>query len=162
MSASHRGLAVSDEAREKISLSKLGKRCSEGCTCGKHSRTNYPSRRCEPGCTCGRHSARFSTHDGATTHGMRGSPEYNSWSGMIQRCYNPSAEQYGYYGGRGITVCDRWRKFENFYADMGPRPEPKALYSIDRINNDGNYEPDNCRWATAVEQVANRRPYGTC
>jgi hypothetical protein len=76
---------------------------------------------------------------------------------MIQRCTNPNANKYPDYGGRGIQVCDRWKSFVNFYADMGPKPEPKNLYSIDRFpNNDGNYEPGNTRWATAIEQAANK------
>lgn len=73
---------------------------------------------------------------------------------MRQRCTDPSASGYRYYGGRGITVCGRWREsFDAFLADMGPRPSPK--HSIDRVNNNGNYEPGNCRWATAHEQHLN-------
>jgi hypothetical protein len=76
---------------------------------------------------------------------------------MLQRCFNPNNPAYCYYGERGITVCEQWLKFENFYADMGPPPPGRT---IDRINNDGNYEPGNCEWATQAEQVANRRKLG--
>ncbi len=92
-----------------------------------------------------------------TIHGGRRTPEYRCWSGLITRCTNPRAKDYPRYGGRGITVCDRWRtSFEHFYADMGRRPSPRM--SIDRYpNNDGHYEPSNCRWATSQQQARNRR-----
>jgi hypothetical protein len=81
-------------------------------------------------------------------------PEYAAWKNMKTRCYNENHNEYHRYGGRGITVCDRWRNsFEAFYADMGSRPS--SFHSIDRRNNDGNYEPDNCRWATKSEQRLN-------
>ncbi len=78
---------------------------------------------------------------------------HKSWDHMIQRCTNPNHVKYPRYGGRGITVCDRWRKFSNFLDDMGERPE---RMTIDRINNDGNYEPSNCRWATMSQQIKNQ------
>lgn len=82
--------------------------------------------------------------------------EYATWQRMKNRCYNSKHEGYGRYGGRGITVCERWRtSFANFLADMGPRPS--SNHSIDRTNNNGNYDPANCRWATLVEQCNNTR-----
>jgi len=85
------------------------------------------------------------------THGMTLTSEFNIWNGMRKRCLNKNNKDYKNYGGRGIKVCDRWlNSFENFYVDMGGRPSAK--HSIDRINNDGDYEPSNCRWATAKEQ----------
>lgn len=90
-----------------------------------------------------------------TRHGMRGSPTYKSWYSMIHRCECENATHWDLYGGRGISVCERWHTFENFIADMGRRP---AGTTIDRYpNRDGNYEPGNCRWATSTEQNRNRR-----
>ncbi len=88
-------------------------------------------------------------------HGMYGTPEYRSWSGAKERCSNPNDSRFERYGGRGIKMCQRWRdSFAVFFADMGKRP---AKHSLDRIDNDGNYEPDNCRWATNTEQSRNRK-----
>ena len=89
-----------------------------------------------------------------TTHGCSGMKAYSSWVDMKDRCLNHHNSDYKNYGGRGIQVCKRWLKFENFLENMGERP--KSL-TLDRINNDGNYEPGNCRWATQTEQNRNSR-----
>lgn len=99
----------------------------------------------------------FNTKHGHSRSG-RQTPEYFAWRNMLNRCYNEGVDSFPLYGGRGIAVCERWqgeRGFENFLADMGPRPS--AQHSIDRRESDGNYEPDNCRWATRIEQARNRR-----
>lgn len=90
-----------------------------------------------------------------TTHGWSGSRTYGSWRAMIRRCEDPNNIGYKYYGGRSIRVCEQWRSsFQNFLMDMGERLTGMTL---DRINTDGNYGPENCRWATAKEQQATRR-----
>ena len=104
-------------------------------------------------CGCLQQEVRISAN---TKHGYNRTPTYVSWCAMVARCANPKLKSYKNYGGRGIAVCDRWLEFSNFLADMGERPPGK---SIDRFpDNDGHYEPGNCRWATASEQRINQRP----
>lgn len=101
--------------------------------------------------SCGCWGRRVATSHG---HSRPASPTYRTWSSMIQRTTNPNNPRYADYGGRGITVCDAWRKFEGFLADMGERPKGRTL---DRIDNDRGYESGNCRWSTPKEQQNNRR-----
>ena len=96
-------------------------------------------------------------HGHSPSVGRKQSGEYGSWQGMFKRCENPSDINYHNYGGRGISVCERWRTFANFLEDMGLKGSPDL--SIDRIDVNGNYEPSNCRWATHAQQTENRRPH---
>lgn len=89
------------------------------------------------------------------THGLTNSPTYSSWKGMKERCTNENNKKYDYYGGRGVTLCERWHSFNNFLEDMGEKPEKN--WHIDRIDVNGNYEPGNCRWITLAENNRNKR-----
>jgi hypothetical protein len=119
------------------------------CACGTEDIILYNNLRRGQSKSCGCLAERIKT-----THGMTKTPEWDIWSAMRGRCNNPGDKRFADYGGRGIKVDDSWRDFSNFYRDMGPRPTPD--HSLDRINNDGNYEPGNVRWATRKEQQRNR------
>jgi hypothetical protein len=129
------------------------------CDCGTLLRVSIGQLFRQPGtrsCGCGK---RRRAADRWRSHGLHDHPLYATHKAMMQRCYRPDHHAYAYYGGRGIEVCDRWHDvrlfIEDIERDLGPRPDGMTL---DRINNNGNYEPGNVRWATHSEQTLNQRP----
>lgn len=122
------------------------------CVCGKIKPVRSSKLRNGYSLSCGcTRTYNHKTH-GHTSNKQR-SPTYNSWDSMRSRCLYPSNASYKWYGEKGITICDRWKVFQNFLDDMGVRPEGKTL---DRINSNDNYHPKNCRWATIKQQLSNR------
>lgn len=133
----------------KGSLERGGAKWECACSCGKLLVVTASNLNTGNTKSCG-----CFKKEKATKHGMWGTLAYTVWSNMIQRCTNTKSQVWDYYGGRGITVCTRWLKFENFFEDMGQPPEG---LEIDRIDNYGNYEPDNCRWTDRSTQMNNTR-----
>lgn len=150
-------LSVKNQAAFGVPYAKIQWDCI--CDCGNTATRSTHSLKwgCVKIPSCGCHHRELIVRANLT-HGGTGTKEHKTWNKMRDRCSNPNCERYPHYGGRGIRVCDRWlgeNGFENFLKDMGCKPSSK--HSIDRINNDGNYEPSNCRWATREEQHNNTK-----
>lgn len=157
------GRLIAKEPTEKRYRGQVVWSCS--CDCGAvveipgHSLTSGNTNSCgcfrkDEGRKLGNSSKKHG-EAGNTKNRKVGTPEYNTWAQMLSRCRNPKVKVYPHYGGRGIAVCARWLSYESFLADMGRRPSDE--HSLDRIDNEGNYEPKNCRWATRIIQNNNTR-----
>lgn len=144
-------LVVSGQSERKSLAGKLWV-CS--CDCGGHAVTTSLKLRTGHTTSCGCYK-RSRIADASRTHGRsKKDRTYKSWKQMRQRCNNPNSDQWEWYGGKGISICPEWNSFEQFVADMGERPEGMTL---DRKDGSGNYEPTNCRWATAKQQAETNR-----
>lgn len=146
--------------RAPVPRDKLGAWWHCQCDCGRssiHKGSDLASERINScGCLLTAWRKKKGAMSAKHSYSRRGNKTYAAWCAMRQRCFDKNSHNYKDYGGRGITVCGRWNEFKNFLADMGEAPPG---LSLDRYpNNDGNYEPTNCRWATAKEQANNRRP----
>ena len=146
-------LTVVEEATRQCQAGRYRRQFHCRCVCGNSATVTLTHLRSghTMSCGCFGRSGRNNR-----THGRTGTQAYRAWADMLQRCHNPKRPAYQNYGARGITVCQRWRdSFAAFLADMGEPPTP--THSIDRVDNDGNYETPNCRWATKTEQSRNSR-----
>lgn len=131
------------------------------CSCGGSTVSRGDALTMGKSRSCGCLQREVATRIGlaSRTHGKRAdrSPTYNTWSHMIDRCSNPKNSRYGDYGGRGLTVCERWKSFDNFYSDIGDKP---VGLTLERKDNELGYSPQNCVWASYSDQNRNRRPFG--
>jgi hypothetical protein len=148
----------------KLTVIKLGKVISKSdyrvyywvclCSCGNQVEIragNLGGKTGTQSCGCLKKERHLESHQ---THGMSLTPTYESWRSMLKRCYNKNHDNYFRYGAKGITVCEAWKSFSKFFEDMGVRP---LHHTLDRIDSTGNYSKENCRWADAKQQAANRK-----